>query len=78
MEERIRDILVSIIDEQTDSIDIMLQQLKENSLKFIQFIIELEEEFDIFISEENLLPERITSFEHLIELISMSESEKDM
>lgn len=49
--------------------DISIEEILEDSLMFISFIVELEQIFSIEIPDDFLLPERISSFESIKNMI---------
>mgnify|MGYP005751253161 CR=1 FL=1 len=49
--------------------DISIEEILEDSLIFVSFIVELEQIFSIEIPDEFLLPEKISSFESVKNMI---------
>lgn len=73
MQEKVIEILTELFDEKTTKLEDLLLKLQKDSLKFIQFIIEIEDQFGIYVGEDNLLPEKFDSFDKIIEIIKTSE-----
>ena len=71
IEEKIIEAFINIrctidIDEVCD---ISIEEILEDSLIFVSFIVELEQIFSIEIPDEFLLPEKISSFESVKNMI---------
>lgn len=49
--------------------DAAIDEIIEDSLTYISFIVELEESFNIEIPDEYLLPERLSTFDSIITMI---------
>jgi acyl carrier protein len=74
-EQRIRSVLKAFEEEGNKKVnelrlkDSILDELHIDSLKFIELVVELEQEFDIEISDEYLLAEKFESISKIDELI---------
>ncbi|WP_176543130.1 acyl carrier protein [Bacillus thuringiensis] len=74
-EKRIRDVLKAFAEDEDKNVedlklnDSILDELHIDSLKFIELVVELEQEFDIEISDEYLMAENFESISKIDELI---------
>ncbi|MES1049004.1 acyl carrier protein [Bacillus thuringiensis] len=74
-EQRIRSVLKAFEEEGNKNVnqlklnDSILDELHIDSLKFIELVVELEQEFDVEISDEYLLAENFESISKINELI---------
>lgn len=74
MEKRLQKIICKIVNLDENEVfffeDLNLQEnLGYDSIKFIQLIVEIEQEFDIFIDDQYLEIERLGIYNNLINLI---------
>lgn len=69
--------LLQVISEYKSSQNIasddadFINEMIDDSLKFLKFIITLEEAFDIYIEEEYLVEERFSCFDDIVDIINI-------
>ena len=76
---------ISLIDKCFNNIGIIIDNLGEESLiedyledsmSYISFIVEIEQEFDIEVPDEYLLPDRLKTICDILDMINMLRSNK--
>lgn len=59
---------------EADDKNIILQDYIADSLMYISFIVELEQQFNIEISDEYLVPDKLKTIDDVVEMIKQSSS----
>ena len=60
---------IGIMVDNDDLSDFDMQNFIEDSIMFITFIIELETKFEIEVPDEYFMPDKINSFDDIVDLI---------
>lgn len=75
MEDKIKNIVVEILKLEEEQVAVLerdndLLQLGLDSLKSVEIVVNLENEFDIIIDDEDLLVENMVTIQLLMELVN--------